>query len=119
MNRVAVLKGGRSLERHVSLKSGARVEEALRRLGHEVLPIDVDIDLVSRLSAAAPEAAFVALHGRGGEDGTVQELLEALGIPYTGSRGTRGSRPPTSSPSARLRSRASASRRRCRRSRRA
>jgi D-alanine-D-alanine ligase len=86
MNRVAVLKGGRSLERHVSLKSGARVEEALRRLGHEVLPIDVDIDLVSRLSAAAPEAAFVALHGRGGEDGTVQELLEALGIPYTGSR---------------------------------
>jgi D-alanine-D-alanine ligase len=86
MSRIAVLKGGRSLERHVSLKSGARVEEALRRLGHEVLPIDVDIDLVSRLSAAAPEAAFVALHGRGGEDGTVQELLEALGIPYTGSR---------------------------------
>jgi D-alanine-D-alanine ligase len=86
MSRIAVLKGGRSLERHVSLKSGARVEEALRRLGHEVLPIDVDIDLVSRLSQAAPEAAFVALHGRDGEDGTVQELLEAMGITYTGSR---------------------------------
>lgn len=86
MSRIAVLKGGRSLERHVSLKSGGRVEEALRRLGHEVLPIDVDVDLVSRLSRGAPEAAFVALHGRDGEDGTVQELLEALGIPYTGSR---------------------------------
>jgi D-alanine-D-alanine ligase len=86
MSRIAVLKGGRSLERHVSLKSGARVEEALRRLGHEVLPIDVDVDLVSRLSQAAPEAAFVALHGRDGEDGTVQELLDAMGIPYTGSR---------------------------------
>jgi D-alanine-D-alanine ligase len=86
MSRIAVLKGGRSLERQVSLKSGARVEEALRRLGHEVLAIDVDVDLVSRLSQAAPEAAFVALHGRDGEDGTVQELLEALGIAYTGSR---------------------------------
>jgi len=86
MSRIAVLKGGRSLERHVSLKSGARVEEALRRLGHEVVGIDVDVDLVSRLSQAAPEAAFVALHGRDGEDGTVQELLEAMGIAYTGSR---------------------------------
>ena len=69
MSRIAVLKGGRSLERHVSLKSGARVEEALRRLGHDVLPIDVDVDLVSRLSEAEPEVAFVALHGRDGEDG--------------------------------------------------
>jgi D-alanine-D-alanine ligase len=86
MSRIAVLKGGRSLERHVSLKSGGRVEEALRRLGHEVLAIDVDVDLVSRLSEADPDAAFVALHGRDGEDGTVQELLEAMGIPYTGSR---------------------------------
>ena len=86
MSRIAVLKGGRSLERQVSLKSGARVEEALRRLGHEVVPIDVDTDLVPRLSEASPDAAFVALHGRDGEDGTVQELLEVLGIPYTGSR---------------------------------
>jgi D-alanine-D-alanine ligase len=86
MSRIAVLKGGRSLERQVSLKSGARVEEALRRLGHEVVPIDVANDLVPRLTEAAADAAFVALHGRDGEDGTVQELLEVLGIPYTGSR---------------------------------
>ncbi len=86
MTRVAVLKGGRSLERQVSLKSGARVEAALRRLGHEVIEVDVGAGLVEALQAAAPELAFVALHGRDGEDGTVQELLEALGIPYTGSR---------------------------------
>jgi D-alanine-D-alanine ligase len=83
--RVAVLKGGRSLERQVSLKSGARVEDALERLGHEVVAIDVGGDLVERLRAERPDVAFVALHGRDGEDGTVQELLEAMGIPYTGS----------------------------------
>jgi len=82
---VAVLKGGRSLERQVSLASGARVEDALERLGHRVTGIDVGHDLVARLRAAAPDVAFVALHGRDGEDGTVQELLEVLGIPYTGS----------------------------------
>lgn len=85
MSRVAVLKGGRSLERRVSLKSGARVEAALERLGHEVTGIDAGGDLIERLRACAPEAAFVALHGREGEDGTVQELLEILGVPYTGS----------------------------------
>jgi D-alanine-D-alanine ligase len=85
MSRVAVLKGGRSLERTVSLKSGARVEDALARLGHEVVPIDVGHDLVERLRAARPDVAFIALHGRDGEDGTVQELLEAVGIPYTAS----------------------------------
>ncbi len=85
MSRVAVLKGGRSLERQVSLRSGARVEDALERLGHEVVPIDVDLDLIARLREARPDVAFVALHGRDGEDGTVQELLEILGIPYTGS----------------------------------
>jgi D-alanine-D-alanine ligase len=83
--RVAVLKGGRSLERQVSLRSGARVEEALERLGHRVEPIDVGADLVDRLTAAEPDIAFVALHGRDGEDGTIQELLEVMGIPYTGS----------------------------------
>jgi len=83
--RVAVLKGGRSLERQVSLKSGARVEDALKRLGHEVIPIDVGADLVDQLTESAPEIAFVALHGRDGEDGTVQELLEVLAIRYTGS----------------------------------
>jgi len=85
MTRVAVLKGGRSLERQVSLASGARVEDSLERLGHEVVAIDVGTDLVARLHEARPDVAFVALHGRGGEDGTVQELLEVLEIPYTGS----------------------------------
>jgi D-alanine-D-alanine ligase len=83
--KIAVLKGGRSLERNVSLRSGARVEDALQRLGHEVVGIDVGADLVERLRAQRPDVAFVALHGRDGEDGTVQELLEIVGIPYTGS----------------------------------
>jgi D-alanine-D-alanine ligase len=85
VSRVAVLKGGSSLERQVSLRSGGRVEDALERLGHEVVPIDVGADLISRLRATSPDVAFVAMHGRDGEDGTVQELLEILGIPYTGS----------------------------------
>jgi D-alanine-D-alanine ligase len=83
--RVAVLKGGSSLERNVSLRSGARVEDALERLGHDVVAIDVGADLVERLQAERPDVAFVALHGRGGEDGTVQELLELVGVPYTAS----------------------------------
>lgn len=82
--KVAVLSGGRSLERQVSLRSGARVEDALRSLGHEVAQIDPGGDLVRRLKEERPEVAFIALHGPGGEDGTVQELLEILGIPYTG-----------------------------------
>jgi len=82
--KVAVLKGGRSLERGVSLRSGARVEDALERLGHEVISIDAGGDLVKRLTAGQAEVAFVAMHGLGGEDGTVQELLEILGIPFTG-----------------------------------
>jgi D-alanine-D-alanine ligase len=85
VSRVAVLKGGRSLERQVSLRSGARVEDALERLGHDVVPIDAGTDLIKRLREATPEVAFVAMHGRDGEDGTIQELLEILGIPYTGS----------------------------------
>jgi D-alanine-D-alanine ligase len=85
VSRVAVLKGGSSLERQVSLRSGARVEDALARLGHEVIPIDVGDDLIRRLREEEPEIAFVALHGAGGEDGTVQELLEIVGLPYTGS----------------------------------
>jgi D-alanine-D-alanine ligase len=85
MTRVAVLKGGRSLERQVSLRSGARVEDALKRLDHDVVAIDVALDLIRRLRETAPDVAFIAMHGRDGEDGTVQELLEILGIPYTGS----------------------------------
>ncbi len=83
--KVVVLKGGRSLERSVSLKSGARVEDALERLGHDVVGIDAGADLVDRLEAERPDVAFVAMHGREGEDGTVQELLELVGVPYTAS----------------------------------
>jgi D-alanine-D-alanine ligase len=82
--KVAVLKGGRSLERQVSLRSGARVEDAVDALGHEVAAIDADQGLVRALREARPDVAFVALHGADGEDGTVQELLEILAIPYTG-----------------------------------
>jgi D-alanine-D-alanine ligase len=83
--RVAVLKGGGSLERTVSLRSGGRAQQALARLGHEVVAIDAGSELVAQLHECAPDAAFVALHGRDGEDGTVQGLLEAIGVPYTGS----------------------------------
>ncbi len=85
MTRVAVLKGGPSLEREVSLRSGTNVEMALGRLGHEVIALDADQHLVRALRDERPEVAFIALHGRGGEDGTVQEILEILRIPYTGS----------------------------------
>lgn len=84
--RVAVLEGGRSLEREVSLRSADRVVGALRHLGHDVRSIDVSHDLVRDLEADRPDLVFVALHGRDGEDGTVQELLEVLELPYTGSR---------------------------------
>ena len=85
MTRVAVLKGGRSLERQISLRSGARVQDALERLGHEVVAIDAGLDLVRQLRSASADVAFVAMHGRDGEDGTAQELLEIAGLPYTGS----------------------------------
>jgi D-alanine-D-alanine ligase len=83
--KVAVLEGGGSLERTVSLRSGARAQEALSRLGHEVVEIDAGPELVAQLLEAKPDAAFIALHGRDGEDGTVQGLLEGIGVPYTGS----------------------------------
>jgi D-alanine-D-alanine ligase len=85
VSRIAVLAGGSSFERQVSLRSGARVEDALERVGHDVIAIDAGRDLVQRLRDDPPDAAFVAMHGRDGEDGTVQELLEILGVPYTGS----------------------------------
>ncbi|MFL5893457.1 MAG: D-alanine--D-alanine ligase [Solirubrobacterales bacterium] len=84
--RVAVLKGGSSLERQVSLRSAARVEDALASLGQEVIPIDADSGLVRTIKERGPDVAFIALHGPGGEDGTPQELLEILGVPYTGPR---------------------------------
>jgi D-alanine-D-alanine ligase len=83
--KVAVLKGGGSLERTVSLRSGARAQSALERLGYEVIALDADPTLLAQLHERGPDAAFVALHGRDGEDGTVQGLLEAIGVPYTGS----------------------------------
>ena len=82
--KVAVLKGGSSLEREVSLRSAARVEDAVVALGHEAAGVDVGRDLVGRLRDERPDVAFIALHGPGGEDGTVQELLEILDLPYTG-----------------------------------
>ena len=82
---ICVLYGGRSLERDVSMKTGHRVIRALSARGYRVTGIDVDETLVHRLEEARPEGVFIALHGKGGEDGTVQELLEILGIPYTGS----------------------------------
>lgn len=85
VRKVAVLKGGRSLERTVSLRSGAQVQDALQRLGYDAVGIDAGAQLVTALREAAPDVVFVALHGGEGEDGTVQELLEAVGIPYTGS----------------------------------
>jgi D-alanine-D-alanine ligase len=82
---VAVLKGGLSAEREVSLNSGAAVGEALLQQGYTVTEIDVDRDLSSRLQELEPEICFNALHGKFGEDGCVQGLLELLGIPYTHS----------------------------------
>jgi len=77
--------GGYSMEREVSLITGRRVSHALERLGHEVHPLDIEETTTERLIELEPEAAFICLHGSGGEDGTVQALLETLGIPYTGS----------------------------------
>jgi D-alanine-D-alanine ligase len=83
--KVAVLKGGGSLERTVSLRSGARVQQALSRLGQEAIAIDAGQELVAELHECQPDAVFMALHGGDGEDGTVQGLLEVIGVPYTGS----------------------------------
>jgi D-alanine-D-alanine ligase len=73
------------MERDVSIITGRRVAHALERLGHEVHSLDVEESTTERLMEIEPEAAFICLHGVGGEDGTVQALLETLGIPYTGS----------------------------------
>ncbi|WP_417777341.1 D-alanine--D-alanine ligase [Stutzerimonas xanthomarina] len=83
--RVAVLFGGKSAEREVSLKSGAAVLAALQAAGVDAFGIDVGDDLLTRLSNEHIDRAFIVLHGRGGEDGSMQGLLECAGIPYTGS----------------------------------
>ncbi len=83
--RIGVLMGGLSAEREVSLKSGQAVCDALIRRGYNTIPIDVDASISTTLAQTPIDAAFVALHGRYGEDGCVQGLLELLKIPYTGS----------------------------------
>ncbi|MBQ6454001.1 MAG: D-alanine--D-alanine ligase [Coriobacteriales bacterium] len=86
--KVAVLMGGSSLEREFSLASGKRVCDALEALGHEVLPLDTTSDLVTTLRAEKPDVCYIALHGKHGEDGTIQSLLEFLQIPFVGSPAT-------------------------------
>lgn len=83
--RIAVLKGGWSPEREVSLNSGVQAAKALKTAGYEVVEIDAGRDLADQLAAARPDAVFNALHGQWGEDGCVQGLLEVMGIPYTHS----------------------------------
>lgn len=81
---VAVLNGGISLEREISLRSGTRVADALGDLGHHVERLDVDAELVRTLTSRRPDVVFLALHGAAGEDGTVQAMLDLLQLPYTG-----------------------------------
>ncbi len=83
--RVGVLYGGQSAEREISLMSGSAVVSAMQRLGVNVVAIDVDSDIEDRLTESKLDCAFIALHGPGGEDGTIQRLLELMEIPYTGS----------------------------------
>jgi D-alanine-D-alanine ligase len=88
--RIGVLMGGRSAEREISLRTGQAAQQALLRRGYDVVGIDVGPSIVEQLRDDKIELAFIALHGPGGEDGTIQGLLETLGIPYTGS-GVRAS----------------------------
>ena len=81
---IAVLCGGISLEREVSLRSGGRVADALGDRGYQVVRVDVDAELVHVLEEGGFDACYLALHGSAGEDGTVQSLLELLDLPYTG-----------------------------------
>jgi len=83
--KVAVLMGGRSAEREISLQSGAAVCQALQRCGVDAEALDVDSTIPRALLDGGFSRAFIALHGRGGEDGVMQGLLESIGMPYTGS----------------------------------
>jgi D-alanine-D-alanine ligase len=83
--KVAVLMGGWSAEREVSLTSGAGVADACERLGHEVVRVDMDRNVAQVLAAIRPDVVFNALHGTPGEDGTVQGMLDLMQIPYTHS----------------------------------
>ena len=83
--RIAVLMGGLSAEREISLRSGRAVWAALIRKGYDAIPLEVDASVVARLREVRAQIAFIALHGPGGEDGTIQGMLEVLRMPYTGS----------------------------------
>ncbi|MDD3654063.1 MAG: D-alanine--D-alanine ligase [Desulfotomaculaceae bacterium] len=83
--KIGVLMGGRSAERDVSLRTGEAIDQALRTKGYQSVKIDVDFKIVERIKEERIELAFLALHGKYGEDGTIQGLLEMLDIPYTGS----------------------------------
>ena len=82
--KVAVLMGGRSLEREVSLRSGQRVSEALIKKGYSITQIDLSENFIDELIAGKFDLVYIALHGKYGEDGTIQELLDIIDIPYTG-----------------------------------
>ncbi|MBI5399925.1 D-alanine--D-alanine ligase [Candidatus Saganbacteria bacterium] len=84
--KICVLMGGRSSERDVSLRSGRRVLESLKRQGFDVISLDLEDNLLSRLKAARVDIVYIVLHGRYGEDGAAQGMLEIAGIPYTGSK---------------------------------
>ena len=83
--KVAVLKGGLSKEREISLKTGKAIEKALTAKGYPTVCIDVGYDVAEKVAREKIECAFVALHGKFGEDGTIQGMLELMRIPYTGS----------------------------------
>ena len=85
MKHVAVLMGGWSAEREVSMNSGLACAEALKKSGYQVTPVDVGRNIAETLSEIKPDVCFNALHGRYGEDGYIQGLLEIIGIPYTHS----------------------------------
>lgn len=85
VKKVLVIMGGLSEEREVSLNSGRGVYEALMEKGYDAVTLDLSRDNLGKISEIAPDVVFIALHGRYGEDGTVQGLLDLLGIPYTGS----------------------------------
>lgn len=86
VGKIGVLMGGDSSEREISLDSGNEVYKGLKSIGFDVIKIDVASDSISKIQSSKIDFAFIALHGRGGEDGSIQATLEQLNIPYTGSK---------------------------------
>ncbi len=89
--KAAVVSGGNSLERKISLSSGQMAAQALLEIGIDVVQIDPGKDFIPKIKEESPDFAFLAVHGRGGEDGTLQDILEILKIPYTGSSASSSS----------------------------